>query len=1569
MRNLHLLSVSGSRVSTSPSSKTTCFTYTNERTSGGAGSLSLSPPCGESGTVFYVDESNLEDLRLVGYDLGQSGASQVLDLELCNDDLFSAGSSVVGIKYVPDIDSVCVASKEGDILVYDFNTNMAECVGSIESGVLAMAWSPDYELVVFVTGKRTVICMTQEWDVVNEVSLFDKTFGDGTQNAYHDYWQSDIYTSTMKTHHKSYKITKGHENRHQEGAGEGESESDGATTPTHSLEVVSLTWRGDGEFFACNSAYPPTDGDGGKAVKRCMRVFDRSCTPHSASESAATDNMGSDLHWRPSGSLIASSQVLPNKHEIVFFERNGLRHGQFTLRHHNRRGATQQQHDGKASDLVVLDVRWNASSDLVSVVVKEDQGPEVEAKVYLQIWYRSNYHWFMKYERFLGAGAGVRYSVAWDDEDGMCMRILSSDTNLTVLRFALDYDVMPPLLSGNDNDGDDDKSIPYHPCVIGMIDGSEIKLTPLHHVSIPPPMSASSIRFHCPVTDVAFSSSSSVDMGALLSDSTFVRFQLPDYKRDGAPFGTVATVSARMSLHGTADDTNMRLRQPLLLSDSLLVCIGTTTSSNSSTDTLVVYQLPSSVDGNNTPSLRPLASYPLMSGAVRLVHDQSMLSDSTRSAVASLVDGSVLRVLIDIPPNGDVTDVEFVVEPLSISLRETCECMSTVKMGPRTDDDVTIISLSRRTNTLYIDGAAKFSGCTSFAIHDKFLAYTTLSHHLHFLPLSVRPDAIPNADQKGRTSAKYDTHRRTVERGSILVAAVPHDTKTILQMPRGNLETIFPRALTVAVAQVLIDAQQYGSAFVMLRRQRVDLNLLVDHNLNGFLANLSAVVEQIKTPRFINQLLTSLKEEDVTRTLFFTSYGRSAPVVPEKPAAGAAVPKKDTNVVGGKIGKVCEAVRKVLLARVNSATPVDGEKDEEEVYMASILTTYVRDSPPRFDDALGYVKDLRRRRKAYWSAALDYLVFLSEDVRRLYKVALATYDLKIASMVAHKSQMDPREYSPFFKRLEAMLADGSEDADDAVVDDVSSTSTTTTATTTRLSTGAYFMRYTIDEHLGKHAGAMANLSRCVLSTGLSDMSSAPPLVQERFEQCLQLMRNHSLFDAAVELFSQWDGCPVDVLRSVLNTYGNFLEENERHCEAYLVYARAGSYAHASRCCVASLDWRMALVMARRADVDDDEIKAMASEMAGRLSQQTQYVDAADLLLNHAADADGAIEVLLEGSLWSRAISILAEQRDDAACFDERLQRVVGPAVTSACEICKGKLTSSVREITRLFERLRVVRRGIREVQKTEAAAFYERLAQASTDKDDSVFDNDLDRVDLFSDTSSLVSGTMSQVSSASSFSVISRGGTRRHKKRKKKKGGPRVSGKPGSRYEEEFLVKALIAQAPTNPSAYATEVSELVQAAYLLGLFESANAVQKGYTEFVKALNDSSGETSQQLLISAAADEWREDEMFRILTAEEAATGGGPANKNSNNNNDTPHPSAVFSASPLLSAAVLASVSSSVAAGTTRGCAQGIPPSVLLGSMPAHLLTTFSTPPQPVVKLVPEENKGVLAMLHRTTKE
>lgn len=50
-----------------------------------------------------------------------------------------------------------------------------------------------------------------------------------------------------------------------------------------------------------------------------------------------------------------------------------------------------------------------------------------------------------------------------------------------------------------------------------------------------------------------------------------------------------------------------------------------------------------------------------------------------------------------------------------------------------------------------------------------------------------------------------DESLRRVERGSRIITSIPNDYRVILQMPRGNLETICPRALVLARVRYCLD--------------------------------------------------------------------------------------------------------------------------------------------------------------------------------------------------------------------------------------------------------------------------------------------------------------------------------------------------------------------------------------------------------------------------------------------------------------------------------------------------------------------------------------------------------------------------------------------------------------------------------------------------------------------------------------------------------------------------------------------------------------------------------------------
>jgi len=86
----------------------------------------------------------------------------------------------------------------------------------------------------------------------------------------------------------------------------------------------------------------------------------------------------------------------------------------------------------------------------------------------------------------------------------------------------------------------------------------------------------------------------------------------------------------------------------------------------------------------------------------------------------------------------------------------------------------------------------------SFTVSGDLVMYTTLAHEAHFVPASLLATADASTDVGGE--------RRRVERGSRIVTSIPSIMSLVLQMPRGNLETINPRPMVMATIHADIDA-------------------------------------------------------------------------------------------------------------------------------------------------------------------------------------------------------------------------------------------------------------------------------------------------------------------------------------------------------------------------------------------------------------------------------------------------------------------------------------------------------------------------------------------------------------------------------------------------------------------------------------------------------------------------------------------------------------------------------------------------------------------------------------------
>lgn len=78
-------------------------------------------------------------------------------------------------------------------------------------------------------------------------------------------------------------------------------------------------------------------------------------------------------------------------------------------------------------------------------------------------------------------------------------------------------------------------------------------------------------------------------------------------------------------------------------------------------------------------------------------------------------------------------------------------------------------------------------------------------------------------------------------------------------MPRGNVETIYPRAMVIDGIRQFIDSKDYLQAFTTCRTQRVDMNILYDHAPDQFLSQVALFVKQVEKISYIDLFLSSLR--------------------------------------------------------------------------------------------------------------------------------------------------------------------------------------------------------------------------------------------------------------------------------------------------------------------------------------------------------------------------------------------------------------------------------------------------------------------------------------------------------------------------------------------------------------------------------------------------------------------------------------------------------------------------------------------------------------------------------------
>lgn len=284
--------------------------------------------------------------------------------------------SILHLHHFADSSTSCLVLAGGDIVLVrerpEHGQELVEIVGSVDAGISAAAWSPDEELLAITTQADTLLLMSRDIENIASIALAPE----------------DVNVSNHVSVGWGKKETqfKGKRARALQDPTVPEIVDEGALSP-YDDRSVTISWRGDGAYFAVNKVEQDR--------RRMIRMFSREGQLDSVSE--PVDGLEGALSWRPSGNLIASIRRSTEKIEVVFFERNGLRHGEFDLRF---------TAEGLQDLSTPLALHWNSDSNVLAVSYPDK----------IQLWTMSNYHYYLKQELTFPVSAAGNIQCSWDPE-------------------------------------------------------------------------------------------------------------------------------------------------------------------------------------------------------------------------------------------------------------------------------------------------------------------------------------------------------------------------------------------------------------------------------------------------------------------------------------------------------------------------------------------------------------------------------------------------------------------------------------------------------------------------------------------------------------------------------------------------------------------------------------------------------------------------------------------------------------------------------------------------------------------------------------------------------------------------------------------------------------------------------------------------------------------------------------------------------------------------------------------------------------------------------------------------
>lgn len=710
---------------------------------------------------------------------------------------------------------------------------------------------------------------------------------------------------------------------------------------------------------------------------------------------------------------------------------------------------------------------------------------------------------------------------------------------------------------------------------------------------------------------------------------------------------------------------------------------------------------------------------------------------SSAQIIVQLIDGTLVG--LDVSDSLDSNDSLSLNDLDLKKLPEFCEKI----VATTSNGQPAVYALKNIKKKLFLNSKELETEVTSFILtsDNDFLIFTTIGE-VKFVRIESNTDEIAET--------------RRVERGSRIVSLVKDKSQIIFQLPRGNLETITPRILSLKMIKRHLKQLEYRKAFDLLRKERINLNLLIDLNPQKFLKELLLFVEQIDNVQWLNLFLTELRNEDVTVSMYkFCGSIEDTETFDESFS------------MDNKISFLCEKMLEIF------------RKLNAQKYLLPIVTCHVKNQ--QLETALQVIWDLKKSGSSGEAdEALKYLLYLI-DVNMLYNISLGMYDFHLVLYVAQKSQKDPKEYVPFLNDLNRLDPD--------------------------------YAKFKIDCHLKRYAKAIKNISV------LCDDGA-------KFEECAEVVKKHLLFEAGMDAFKDNQKC----YQRVCVMFGDHLRTKGKLLDASLMYERGCEFQQALSSARNLLDWQRCVVLARKCNYSEVEMKELALKLSNSLGDSGRFKEAADLIRKfHPENVSMLVELLIQGRFYSDALV------DVVASGNESLiESTMKPQLKTHLREAKKAVEDDLRVYLEQKERLLTVRR--------------ERQRKHANPHED-------DHDDIFSDTTSMVSSSQNSRTSSRTF---------KSSKNKRKHERKLQNLKEGNKFEDVALVDSLWKLAHKIISAEnQSGIRELLKNAIELQIDDEARELQKSYKNLLLVLKNSMDEIWLPAMLEAGKYPDTEEAMMQ----------------------------------------------------------------------------------------------------------